>query len=165
MVVVLIDVVLTDVVLTDVVLTDVVLSGAVQVSCSLRTSFLPAILVGKVGSGAVGGAEVDEIGGDRGGRDSSPGWFEKLAQGASRLYTGSEMKIPTFEELPIRKDLPEDCSWGVFGDNDPLGCLNFLTAEGVVEAAGLVKIGQGISIGRADGIRQAAVVRSRGGRT
>jgi kynurenine formamidase len=52
------------------------------------------------------------------------------------------MKIPTFEELPIRKDLPADCSWGVFGENDPLGCLNFLTPEGVVEAAGLVKSGQ-----------------------
>src|ERR1700733_591063 len=52
------------------------------------------------------------------------------------------MKIPTFEELPIRKDLPADCSWGVFGDNDALGCLNFLTAEGVVEAAGLVKSGK-----------------------
>jgi len=52
------------------------------------------------------------------------------------------MKIPTFEELPIRKDLPADCSWGVFGDKDPLGCLNFLTPEGVVEAAGLVKSGK-----------------------
>jgi len=52
------------------------------------------------------------------------------------------MKIPTFEELPIRKDLPADCSWGVFGDNDPLGCLNFLTAEGVVEAARLVQSGK-----------------------
>jgi kynurenine formamidase len=52
------------------------------------------------------------------------------------------MKIPTFEELPIRKDLPADCSWGVFGDNDALGCLNFLTAEGVVAAAGLVKSGK-----------------------
>jgi len=52
------------------------------------------------------------------------------------------MKIPTFNELPIRKDLPADCSWGVFGDNDPFGCLNFLTAEGVVEAAGLVKSGK-----------------------
>ena len=28
------------------------------------------------------------------------------------------MKIPTFEELPIRKDLPAESSWGVFGDND-----------------------------------------------
>jgi kynurenine formamidase len=52
------------------------------------------------------------------------------------------MNIPTFDELPIRKDLPADCSWGVFGDNDPLGCLNFLTAEGVVEAAKLVQSGK-----------------------
>ena len=52
------------------------------------------------------------------------------------------MKIPKFDELPIRKGLPEDSSWGVFGDNDALGCLNFLTAEGVVEAAGLVKSGK-----------------------
>jgi hypothetical protein len=26
------------------------------------------------------------------------------------------MKIPTFDELPIRKDLPAESSWGVFGD-------------------------------------------------
>jgi hypothetical protein len=58
------------------------------------------------------------------------------------LYTGSEMKIPTFEELPIREDLPADCSWGVFGDNDALGCLNFLTPQGVVDGAGLVKSGK-----------------------
>lgn len=52
------------------------------------------------------------------------------------------MNIPTFEELPIRKDLPADCAWGVFGDDDALGCLNFLTAEGVVEAARLVQSGK-----------------------
>jgi kynurenine formamidase len=52
------------------------------------------------------------------------------------------MKIPTFEDLPIRKDLPADCSWGVFGDDDALGCLNFLTPAGVVEAARLVQSGK-----------------------
>ncbi len=52
------------------------------------------------------------------------------------------MKIPTFEELPIRKDLPAESSWGVFGDNDALGCLNFLTPQGVVDAARLVKSGK-----------------------
>jgi kynurenine formamidase len=65
-----------------------------------------------------------------------------LGVGDQALYTGSEMKIPTFQELPIRKDLPADCSWGVFGENDALGCLNFLTAEGVVAAAGLVRSGK-----------------------
>ena len=52
------------------------------------------------------------------------------------------MNIPKFEELPIRKDLPADCSWGVFGDNDPYGCLNFLTPQGVIEAARLVQSGK-----------------------
>jgi kynurenine formamidase len=52
------------------------------------------------------------------------------------------MKIPSFDELPIRKDLPPECSWGVFGDNDPFGCLNFLTPEGVVDAARLVQTGK-----------------------
>ena len=64
------------------------------------------------------------------------------ARDGGRLIYWLRMKIPTFEELPIRKDLPADCSWGVFGDDDALGCLNFLTAEGVVEAAGLVKSGK-----------------------
>jgi kynurenine formamidase len=73
---------------------------------------------------------------------SEHGTLESVRHEGGRLYTGSEMKIPKFEELPIRKDLPADCSWGVFGDKDALGCLNFLTAEGVVAAAGLVKSGK-----------------------
>ena len=51
-------------------------------------------------------------------------------------------KIPRFSELPISKDAPEDSSWGVFGDDYELGCLNFLTPEGVVEAARLVRNGK-----------------------
>jgi len=51
-------------------------------------------------------------------------------------------KFPTFEQLPVKKDAPADSSWGVFGDDDALGCLNFLTPEGVVEAARLVKAGK-----------------------
>lgn len=50
-------------------------------------------------------------------------------------------KVPRFSELPV-KGAPEDSSWGVFGDDDELGCLNFLTAEGVVEAAKLVQKGR-----------------------
>jgi hypothetical protein len=51
-------------------------------------------------------------------------------------------KIPTFDQLPIRPGLPPDSAWGVFGDDDELGCLNFLTPEGLVEAAHSVKSGQ-----------------------
>ncbi len=51
-------------------------------------------------------------------------------------------KIPSFDELPVRKDAPAESSWGVFGDTDALGCLNFLTPAGVVEAARLVQAGK-----------------------
>ena len=50
-------------------------------------------------------------------------------------------KLPRFSELPVKQGAPPDSSWGVFGDDDDLGCVNFLTPEGVVEAARLVKKG------------------------
>ncbi len=50
-------------------------------------------------------------------------------------------KVPRFSELPIRRDKPKESSWGVFGDDDELGCLNFLTPEGVIDAARLVRKG------------------------
>jgi hypothetical protein len=50
--------------------------------------------------------------------------------------------IPSFDELPVTKDAPPESSWGVFGDADALGCLNFLTPAGIVEAARLVQAGK-----------------------
>ncbi len=50
-------------------------------------------------------------------------------------------RIPKFAQLPVKPDAPPQSSWGVFGDDDQLGCLNFLTAQGVIAAAGLVKKG------------------------
>ena len=50
--------------------------------------------------------------------------------------------IPSFDELPVQKGAPAESSWGVFGDTDALGCLNFLTPAGVVEAAKLVQTGK-----------------------
>src|SRR3984893_43435 len=47
-------------------------------------------------------------------------------------------KVPRFAELPIRPDKPKESSWGVFGDDDELGCLNFLTPQGVIDAARMV---------------------------
>jgi hypothetical protein len=49
--------------------------------------------------------------------------------------------IPTFDKLPVRQDAPPESSWGVFED-EALGCLNFLTPEGVVDAARLVQSGK-----------------------
>jgi kynurenine formamidase len=51
-------------------------------------------------------------------------------------------KIPRFKKLPVRQDAPAESSWGVFGDGDELGCLNFLTPKGIVMAARLVKKGK-----------------------
>jgi kynurenine formamidase len=51
-------------------------------------------------------------------------------------------RIPSFSALPVKKGAPEDSSWGVFGDDDELGCLNFLTTEAIVEAARLVQKGK-----------------------
>src|SRR5580698_4126976 len=51
-------------------------------------------------------------------------------------------EIPAFNQLPVRKGAPPESAWGVFGDEDALGCLNFLTPAGVVEAAGLVQTGK-----------------------
>jgi kynurenine formamidase len=51
-------------------------------------------------------------------------------------------KIPTFDQLPVKPGAPPESAWGVFGDDDQAGCINFLTPEGVVEAARLVQSGK-----------------------
>ncbi|HEY6417907.1 MAG TPA: cyclase family protein [Candidatus Binataceae bacterium] len=51
-------------------------------------------------------------------------------------------KIPRFAELPVKAGAPKESSWGVFGDDDELGCLNFLSEDGVVDAARLVQKGK-----------------------
>ena len=50
--------------------------------------------------------------------------------------------IPSFDDLPAKADAPAESSWGVFGEDDGLGCLNFLEPEGVVAAARLVRDGK-----------------------
>ena len=61
------------------------------------------------------------------------------------MYTPRPMSsdgIPSFAELPAKKGAPADSSWGVFGADDGIGCLNFLKPEGVVAAARLVRDGK-----------------------
>jgi hypothetical protein len=50
--------------------------------------------------------------------------------------------LPAFDDLPVRNGAPAESSWGVFGEEDALGCLNFLTPAGVIEAATLMKTGK-----------------------
>jgi Putative cyclase len=49
---------------------------------------------------------------------------------------------PAYDSLPVRADAPAGSSWGVFGDGDQLGCLNFLTPERVIAAAALIRKGR-----------------------
>ena len=51
-------------------------------------------------------------------------------------------KVPKFKDLPIKPEYPPQSSWGVFGDDDEIGCLNFLTPKGVTEAAKLIQNGK-----------------------
>lgn len=54
---------------------------------------------------------------------------------------GDGSRLPSFDELPVRDGLPAGSSWGVWGEGDRFGCLNLLTPERAVRAAGLVRRG------------------------
>jgi hypothetical protein len=51
-------------------------------------------------------------------------------------------QLPSYAELPVKEGAPPGSSWGVWGENDVLGCLNLLTQERTRAAAGLVRRGQ-----------------------
>src|SRR5262245_24701424 len=50
-------------------------------------------------------------------------------------------QLPTYDELPVPEGAPAGASWGLWGDEDVLGCLNLLTPDRVVRAAGLIRKG------------------------
>jgi putative cyclase len=54
--------------------------------------------------------------------------------------------IPKFSTLPPVGQTEERHAWGVFGRGDQLGTINFLTAERVKRAAGLVRTGNVINL-------------------
>jgi len=56
------------------------------------------------------------------------------------------MKLPDYDELPIRKGAPAGSAWGVFGDDDELGTLNLLTPERVRQAAAEIRTGRCFSL-------------------
>jgi hypothetical protein len=58
----------------------------------------------------------------------------QLSWTAVSIGSGKTLRVG-ISNMSFRKNLPAESSWGVFGDNDAQGCLNFLTPEGVVEAA------------------------------
>lgn len=50
--------------------------------------------------------------------------------------------LPSYAELSAREDAPKGTNWGLFGADDQLGTVNFLTPEKVREAAALVRHGK-----------------------
>ena len=54
--------------------------------------------------------------------------------------------LPTYDELSQRTDAPAGSDWGVFGRDDQLGTLNFLTPERVAAAARLARKGAVFSL-------------------
>ena len=50
-------------------------------------------------------------------------------------------ELPSYDQLPVKKGAPPQSAWGLWGDDDELGCLNLLTPERVAAAAGLVRKG------------------------
>lgn len=56
------------------------------------------------------------------------------------------MKVPDYLDLPLLETSGERSSWGVFGPDDEMGTLNFLTSECVAHAATLVRTGRTISL-------------------
>lgn len=53
-------------------------------------------------------------------------------------------ELPSFENLPLRKDGPRGNAWGLFGENDECGMLNLLTPE--TTRAAIQEVQHGIRI-------------------
>lgn len=54
--------------------------------------------------------------------------------------------FPSYDELPVLERIGLPHAWGVFGEDDQLGCLNKLSPKLVVQSAGLVVRGDVISL-------------------
>ena len=50
-------------------------------------------------------------------------------------------ELPSYDDLPAREGRPAGSSWGLWGDDDVLGCLNLLGQERVLRGAGVVRKG------------------------
>ncbi len=66
--------------------------------------------------------------------------------GKSPGGTATRHPLPTFDELQHRSDAPPGSAWGLFGAQDRLGTVNFLTPQRVIAAAALVRLGQVYSL-------------------
>jgi kynurenine formamidase len=52
------------------------------------------------------------------------------------------IKLPSYDELPVRAGAPAGAAWGVFGDDDEVGTINLLTPERVIAATSSIRTGK-----------------------
>src|SRR5579863_9918078 len=60
----------------------------------------------------------------------------------TRASSDGELKLPRYDELPVRPGAPQGAAWGVFGDDDELGTINLLTPQCVLKATAEIKTGR-----------------------
>ncbi len=55
-------------------------------------------------------------------------------------------RLPSYAELPSKPGKPPRSAWGVFGDDDQVGCVNLMTPEKALEAARAVRTGKSFAL-------------------
>lgn len=74
-----------------------------------------------------------------------PGLCSRSKDMATTLSKFSPSNLPLFSDLPLHPSHPPHSCWGLWGEDDELGCLNLLDAECVKAAAREIK--SGVSVG------------------
>ena len=57
-----------------------------------------------------------------------------------------EHKLPDYDELPGKPDMPRETTWGLFGDSYELGTLNFLSDDRIRQAGHSIRQGRRFSL-------------------
>lgn len=56
------------------------------------------------------------------------------------------INVPAYRALPTVKDTGEHCTWGIFGPDDQLGTIHFITGDRVVAAAATITTGEMVNL-------------------
>jgi kynurenine formamidase len=60
--------------------------------------------------------------------------------------TNLDGNLPSYKDLPLIETLRMRTCWGLFGDEDELGCMNLLTPTRVASACALVQAGERVAL-------------------
>ncbi len=79
---------------------------------------------------------------------------------AQSAHSEKPKKTPSIDsDADIDKILPQITNWGKWGETDQLGTVNYITPEKVLEAKGLIRTGETISLARMTSILETPDVR------